>query len=70
VEERCTFLDRFIKEICQLPYLYESIEFQTFMRPQGDLEKAMAMLPKQTTDELLARFRDVMPVNEVYIHSV
>jgi len=27
VEERCYFLDKFIKEICQLPYLYESIEF-------------------------------------------
>lgn len=65
VEERTVFLDKFIKDICLLPYLYESIEFQTFLRPQGDLEKAFAALPKQTTDDLLSRFREVMPVNEV-----
>ena len=59
------FLDRFIKEICCLPYLYESQEFQTFLRPNGELEKALDALPKMTTDELLARFRQVMPVNEV-----
>lgn len=41
VEERCYFLDKFIREICQLPYLYESIEFQTFLRTPGDVEKAL-----------------------------
>ena len=62
------FLNRFIKEICLLPYLYESIEFQTFLKATGDVDKAMTF-PKQTTDELLARFREVMPINEVSIYS-
>jgi hypothetical protein len=66
VEERCVFLDRFIKEVSKLPYLYESIEFQTFLRPNGDLEKALNNLPKQTTDEILAKFRSSIPVNEVF----
>lgn len=33
VEERQFFLDKFMKEISQLPYLYESEEFQIFLRP-------------------------------------
>ena len=65
VEERKTFLDKFIKEICRLPYLAESVEFQTFLRPQSDVEKALENLPRMTTDEMLSRFRLVMPINEV-----
>jgi hypothetical protein len=69
VEERQYFLDRFLKEICQLPYLYESQEFQAFLRPPAphvtDPEKALEALPKMTTDEILARFRSCMPVNEM-----
>lgn len=53
-----------MKEISRLPYLYESNEMQVFLRPQGDVEKALESLPKQTTDDLLKRLRDAMPVNE------
>jgi hypothetical protein len=54
-----------MKEIGLLPYLYESEEFQAFIRPQGDVEKCLKTLPKMTTDQLLERYRNVMPVNEV-----
>jgi hypothetical protein len=30
-----------MKEIGRLPYLYESEEFQVFLRPQGDVEKCL-----------------------------
>lgn len=33
VEERLFFLDRFMRQIAELPYLYESDELQTFLRP-------------------------------------
>lgn len=33
VEERQFFLDRFMRSICELPYLYESEELQVFLRP-------------------------------------
>jgi hypothetical protein len=59
------FLDRFMKDVTLLPYLYESAEFQVFARPQGDIEKAMKTLPLQTTDDILLRFRTIMPINEV-----
>lgn len=69
VEERQYFLDRFLKELCQLPYLYESEEFQCFLRPQApnanDVDRALETLPRLTTDDLLQRFRTVMPVNEM-----
>jgi hypothetical protein len=41
-----TFLDRFMKDICNLPYLAESLELQTFLRPTGDVEKALETLPR------------------------
>ena len=36
-----------------------------FIRPEGDLEKALENIPKLSTDDLLIRFRTVMPINEV-----
>jgi hypothetical protein len=54
-----------MKDITMLPYLYESQEFQTFIRPTVDLEKALKTMPIQTTDDFLLKLRAVMPVNEV-----
>jgi hypothetical protein len=66
VEERMFFLDRFMKQIAELPYLYESDELQTFLRPSiPDVCKALETMPRLTTDDLLARFRVCMPVNEM-----
>ena len=61
-----TFLDRFMKDITLLPYLYESPEFQVFIRPVGgNLDNALKGMTPMTTDDILARFRAIMPVNEV-----
>jgi len=42
VQERRFFLDKFMKDIAGLPYLYESQEFATFLRPAGDVEACFA----------------------------
>jgi len=69
VEEREFFLNRFMKEIALLPYLYESEELQLFLRPPAphtnDCERALESMVRQTTDDLLARYRVVMPINEM-----
>jgi hypothetical protein len=66
VEERMFFLDRFMRQIAELPYLYESEELQVFLRPSvPDVCKALETMPRLTTDDLLARFRVCMPVNEM-----
>jgi hypothetical protein len=54
-----------MKDITLLPYLYESQEFQTFIRPPGNsLEGAVKSLPLMTTDDILLRYRTIIPVNE------
>lgn len=66
VEERMFFLDRFMRQISELPYLYESEELQVFLRPTiPDVIKALETMPRLSTDDLLARFRVCMPVNEM-----
>jgi sorting nexin-1/2 len=64
VAERRFFLDKFMKDIAGLPYLYESQEFATFLRPAGDVDACFAQLPHLSTDQMLSRFREVIPVNE------
>ena len=64
VQERRFFLDKFMKDIAGLPYLYESQEFAIFLRPAGELETCFNQLPLLTTDQMLARFREVIPVDE------
>lgn len=69
MEEREFFLNRFMKEVAVLPYLYESEELQLFLRPPAphtnDCERALESMVRQTTDDLLARYRVVMPINEM-----
>ena len=48
-----------------MPYLYECEEFRTFLRPPGDLDKALSALPKITTDDLLKKYREKIPIEEV-----
>ena len=58
-----------MRNICELPYLYESDEFQVFLRPQApnqnDVCRALETMPKLNSDDLLIRFRSCLPVNEM-----
>ena len=63
VEERMHYLNKFIQAICKLPYLYESYEFATFLRPAGDLDMCFQQLPPQTTLSVYMRLRDVVPLS-------
>lgn len=38
------FLDKFMKDICMFPYLYESEELQVYVRPTGPVEGALKNL--------------------------
>jgi hypothetical protein len=50
VEERQYLLNLFIKQLCHCPYLYESEELKLFVRPHIELEKALTLLPKLTSE--------------------
>lgn len=55
VEERMHLLNLFIKQLVRCPYLLESEEFHLFVRPHIDLEKALTLLPRLSSEQLLER---------------
>ena len=46
-------MNLFIKQLARCPYLLESEEFYLFIRPHIELEKALTLLPKLSSEELL-----------------
>ena len=45
----------FFKQLVRCPYLYDSEEFNLFVRPHMDVERALTYLPKLSTTKLLER---------------
>ena len=58
------FLDKFLKDLACLPYLFQSAELQLFLRPPQDVIKSLEALPRISTEDLLARFRKELPIQE------
>lgn len=65
MEERRYFLDLFLKESVSLPYLVASPEMQTFLRPSGEVDKALAKLYRVRASELLTVYRSTIRIPEV-----
>lgn len=65
IEERRYFLNLFLKECCSLPYIVSGIEMQTFVRPVGELSKALGKLVRTRPVELLQTYRATLKVPEV-----
>jgi len=64
IEERRELLNRFMKEISKYEYITNSIEFKTFSRGKGEVDKLLDKLPKQTPMEVLQKFRANFEINE------
>lgn len=64
VEERTVLLQRFFKEIGKYEYIISSPEFKIFSRGQGDIEKLLAALPKQTPGQILEKYRNSFKIDE------
>lgn len=65
LEERRYFLDLFLKESVSLPYLVASPEMQTFLRPTGEVDKALSKLYRVRASELLTVYRSTIRIPEV-----
>lgn len=65
LEERRYFLDLFLKECCSLPYLVSGVELQTFLRPQGNVEPALAKLLREKPPIILNKYRATLKIPEV-----
>ena len=62
IRERRYFLDLFLKECASLRYLAQSRELQVFLRPQGDLNQLMQKMYKPKLADVLACYRNTLPV--------
>jgi len=58
-------LDLFLKECCSLNYLVSGVEMQTFLRPVGDVSKALEKLLRDKPFILLQTYRATLRVAEV-----
>ena len=64
IEERCYFLDRFLKLIGRNPHLLNSDTFKAFSRPSGEVEKVLAMHPKPTPEIIIERYKTALFIDE------
>ena len=65
IESRRCFLDRFLKDVARNPTFYHSEELKAFIRPStNDVEKALGLFPKLTTDQILERLSTVARLND------
>jgi hypothetical protein len=66
-QERQYFLDLFIKKCCELTYLADSNEMQTFLRPgpKDEVAKELDLIPKRKTEEQLEMLRQCVPLSDM-----
>lgn len=57
LEERRYFLEMFLKDCIALPYLVGGVELQTFLRPVGEVDKALGKLYRDKPLVLLQCYR-------------
>lgn len=57
IEDRRRFLDKFCKQVADIPYLYYSEEFQIFLRSNNpDIEKALNTLAKPSSEDIISKY--------------
>eukprot|EP00347_Sterkiella_histriomuscorum_P006955 403350798 len=73
--ERRYYLERYLKQLSQLPYLLNSEEFRIFVRPEftggnSDVQSQLIKLPKLNYDELGARYIESFGLNELQFKRI
>ena len=64
IDERRNLLERFMKELAKFDYLIYSKEFKIFSRQQGEVDKMLKSLAKQTPLQILEKFKLNFKVND------
>jgi sorting nexin-1/2 len=57
IEERRCLLERFLKEVAKFDYIIFSKEFKLFARGNGEVDKVLQSLSKQTPMQVLEKYR-------------
>ncbi|CAD8056206.1 unnamed protein product [Paramecium primaurelia] len=58
IDDRMHSLQEWMRTISQLKYFWYSEEFQSFIKVNGDIEKALAQVPKLTYEEIINKYQD------------
>ena len=64
IDERRNLLERFMKELAKFDYLIYSKEFKIFSRQQGEVNKVLTTLTKQTPSQILEKYKLNFKVDE------
>lgn len=60
LQDRCYYLERYLKKMSQFEFLVNSKEFMIFSRPAGDIDKLLGQVPKLPSYEIVDKFREVL----------
>jgi hypothetical protein len=63
IQERCYLFNRFMKDISDIPYLWESTEVKMFIKPSMSVNQAMSMIVVPTVEELYERTLKVTQID-------
>lgn len=66
VQERCYLFNRFMKDLSEIPYLWESTEVKMFIKPNMSVSQAMSLIPVPTPEDLYERALKVTQINPVF----
>lgn len=49
-------------------FILNSQEFYSFSRPKGDIEKILSAIPKASSSEVVAKYRDILNI-QVHLYD-
>lgn len=64
VEERRILLEKFLKDCAKYDHIIFSKEFKTFSRGEGEIDKALFAMPRQTPMQVIEKYRLNFKINE------
>lgn len=70
VQERCYLFNRFMKDVSEIPFLWESTEVKMFLRPNMSVSKALSLIPAPTVDQTYERLLEITKINPDVVDDV
>jgi len=63
VQERCYLFNRFMKDISEIPHLWNSDEVKTFIKPNMPVSQGLSLIPAPTAEEIFTKISKVTAIN-------
>ena len=64
IQERCYLLNRFMKNISEIPFLWDSDEVRLFIRPNMSVSQWLSLIPAPTVQDLYTKIQRFIGVDE------